>query len=117
MGAPKGRPRPIGAGRKPGSKNIGTMSLREELKAKNFDIIERIVKLLDDPKTFNRDKIDLLKLVFEYTHSKPAPIKEPDQPTFQANNIQVAMMGQTSKELEAGFLDSELERELMEDED
>jgi hypothetical protein len=117
MGAPKGRPKPIGAGRTAGTLNKKTASLRDELKAKNFDIIQRIVDLLDDPKTFNRDKIDLLKMVVEYTHSKPAQTKEPNQPTFQANNIQVAMMRQSTAELEAGFLDTDLERELMEDED
>lgn len=116
-GVPKGTPKPANAGRKKGTPNKITMSLREDLKAKNFDVSEQIVKLFKDPETSNRDRVDLLKLVLEFTQYKPSAPKEPEQPTFQANNIQVAMMRQTTAELEAGFIDSDLERELMEDED
>ena len=116
-GVPKGTPKPANAGRKKGTPNKITSSLREDLKNKNFDVAEQIVRLFKDAETSNRDRVDLLKLVLEYTQYKPMAPKEPDQPTFQANNIQVAMMGQSSKELEAGFLDADLEKELMDDED
>lgn len=117
MGAPKGRPKPVGAGRKVGTPNKITFSLREDLKAKNFDVAQKLVELFNDEETSNRDRVDLLKLVLEYTQYKPMAPKEPENPTFSANNIQVAMMGQSSKQLEAGFLDADLERELMDDED
>jgi hypothetical protein len=114
---PKGRPKPEGAGRKKGTPNKITFSFKEELKAKNFDVAHELVKLFADPETSVTDKAALLKLVMEYSYYKPATPKEPEQATFSANNIQVAMMGQSSKQIEAGFLDADLEKELMEDED
>tara|TARA_R110002126_G_scaffold266750_1_gene410094 strand:- start:68 stop:430 length:363 start_codon:yes stop_codon:yes gene_type:complete len=114
---PKGRPKPEGAGRKKGTPNKITASLREDLKAKNFDVAEQIVKLFEDAETSNRDRVDLLKLVLEFTQYKPSAPKEPENPTFQANNIQVAMMRQSTAELESAFIDPDLEREFMADED
>lgn len=116
-GVPKGTPKPANAGRKKGTPNKITMSLREDLKAKNFDVAQKLVELFNDEETSNRDRVDLLKLVLEYTQYKPMAPKEPENPTFSANNIQVAMMAQSSKQLEAGFLDSELEQELMADDE
>lgn len=116
-GVPKGTPKPANAGRKKGTPNKITFSFREELKAKNFDIAHELVKLFADSETSVSDKAALLKLVMEYSYYKPATPKEPENPTFQANNIQVAMMAQSSKQLEAGFLDSELEQELMVDDE
>jgi hypothetical protein len=114
---PKGRPKPEGAGRKKGTPNKITASFREELKNRNFDVAKELVDLFADPETSVSDKAALLKLVMEYSYYKPSAPKEPENPTFQANNIQVAMMRQSTAELEAGFLDPDLERELMEDED
>ena len=114
---PKGRPKPEGAGRKKGTPNKITASFREELKNRNFDVAKELVDLFADPETSVSDKAALLKLVMEYSYYKPSAPKEPENPTFQANNIQVAMMRQSTAELESAFIDPDLEREFMADED
>jgi hypothetical protein len=116
---PKGRPKPEGAGRKKGTPNKITFSFREELKSRNFDVAFELVKLFADPETSVSDKAALLKLVMEYSYYKPsAPKDDAPVPNLFAQNMQVAMMGKSTEQLEKEFADHHvegLERELMED--
>jgi len=118
-GVPKGTPKPANAGRKKGTPNKITFSFREELKNKNFDVAHELVKLFADPETSVSDKAALLKLVMEYSYYKPAaPKDDAPVPNLFAQNMQVAMMGKSTEQLEAEFADHHvegLERELMED--
>lgn len=60
MGAPKGRPKPAGAGRKKGTLNKANKSMQEKLDALGCDPIEGMARIAVDCETAFTDKLKAL---------------------------------------------------------
>lgn len=92
-------------GRKPGSESKVTKDFREQLKAKNFDVVEEIVKLMNDPEAKVADRCFLVKLVCEYSLHKPvAPVEPTPPPSIMAQNITM-FANRSTASLEKDFFD------------
>src|SRR5688500_1358511 len=75
MAWPKGKPRPKGAGRQPGSRNKRTIEVEELFAKHHFNPLERMIALCETPEVSLEIKAALLKELAQYAYPKRKAIE------------------------------------------
>ncbi len=70
-GAPKGRPKPVGSGRRPGVKNLATRQIRELAGKYSLRAVKQTWKLAQEAKD-QTVQLKALELLLAYAHGKPS---------------------------------------------